>query len=122
MKIRILPFLFIFLIAGIVSLVVFQQSNHLKSARQAIKKSQKKVDQSMDSLDRVLELMGELKAELDEAVVKLEVIKAERDILEMEIQKKKANNAIDLTRLKKEILKRETERDSLQSVAQKFDL
>ena len=75
-----------------------------------------------DSLHTARQTIDGVMKKLEFSENELRILKANRDLLELEEQKSKANNWNELQQFKTEIKKNEIAKDSLIEAAKKFDI
>lgn len=101
---------------------VFTGNSKLNDAVKTLNDVSAKVKVVNDSLHNAQQSIEGVMKKLDFSENELRILKANRDLLELEEQKKKANDWNELQDFKVKIKKNETTKDSLIDAAKKFDI
>jgi len=101
---------------------VFTGNSKLNDAVKTLNDVSAKVKVVNDSLHNAQQSIEGVMKKLDFSENELRILKANRDLLELEEQKKKANDWNELQDFKAKIKKNETTKDSLIDAAKKFDI
>jgi len=101
---------------------VFSGNSKLNNALKAIDEVKANVKVANDSLINARHSIDGVMKKLEFSENELRILKANRDLLELEEQKSKANNWNELQQFKAEIRKNEATKDSLMEAAKKFDI
>jgi len=101
---------------------VFTGSSRLNQAVKTLDEVKANVKVVNDSLHTARQTIDGVMKKLEFSENELRIIKANRDLLELEEQKSKANNWNELQQFKTEIKKNEIAKDSLIEAAKKFDI
>jgi uncharacterized protein (DUF3084 family) len=101
---------------------VFSGNSKLNEAVKSLDEVKANVKVVNDSLHTAQQSIEGVMKKLEFSENELRIIKANRDLLELEEQKRKANNWEELQQFKSEIKKNETTKDSLIDAAKKFDI
>jgi hypothetical protein len=117
-------------ILGIVTVVllivlfyfVFSGNSKLNEAVKTLDEVSAKVKVVNDSLHNAQQSINGVIKKLDFSENELRILKANRDLLELEDQKSKANNWNELQQFKTDIKKNEVTKDSLIEAAKKFNI
>lgn len=117
-------------ILGIVTVVllivlfyfVFSGNGKLNDAIKTLNDVSAKVKVANDSLHAAQQSIDGVIKKLDFSENELRILKANRDLLQLEEQKSKANNWNELQQFKTEIKKHESTKDSLIEAAKKFNI
>lgn len=117
-----LNIVFILVVIGLAIFFFLDKENHLEKAKKEIIESKKKIGLAQDSVKKVLEAFQEIELELGKAYVDINLVEAERDMLELELKKLRTGNSKEIERLKKEIELQSLRRDSLRRIALEYEL
>lgn len=101
---------------------VFSGNSKLNTAIKTLDDVKANVKIVNDSLKNAQHSIEGVMKKLEFSENELRILKADRDLLELEQQKSKANNWNELQQFKAEIKKNEAVKDSLIVAAKKFDL
>lgn len=101
---------------------VFTGNGKLNEAVKTLDEVSTKVKVVNDSLHNAQKSIEGVMKKLEFSENELRILKAERDLLELEEQKKKANDWNELQDFKAKIKKNESVKDSLIDAAKKFDI
>ena len=101
---------------------VFTGNGKLNEAVKSLDEVSTKVKVVNDSLHNAQKSIEGVMKKLEFSENELRILKAERDLLELEEQKKKANDWNELQDFKAKIKKNESVKDSLIDAAKKFDI
>jgi cell shape-determining protein MreC len=101
---------------------VFSGNGKLNNALQTLDDVKANVKVVNDSLKNAQQSIDGVMKKLEFSENELRILKANRDLLELEEQKSKANNWNELQQFKAEIKKNEATKDSLIEAAKKFDI
>lgn len=101
---------------------VFSGNSKLNDAVKTLNDVSAKVKVVNDSLHTAQQSLDDVMKKLDFSQNELRILKTNRDILELEEQKNRANNWNELQQFKTEIKKTEATKDSLVEAAKKFDI
>lgn len=101
---------------------VFSGNSKLNDAVKTLNDVSAKVKVVNDSLHTAQQSLDDVMKKLDFSQNELRILKTNRDILELEEQKSRANNWNELQQFKTEIKKTEATKDSLVEAAKKFDI
>ncbi len=102
--------------------IVFTGNGKLNEAVKTLNDVSAKVKVVNDSLHNAQQSIEGVMKKLDFSANELRILKADRDLLELEEQKKKANDWNELLQFKADIKRSESTKDSLIAVAKKFDI
>jgi cell shape-determining protein MreC len=106
----------------ILSYFVFRGSSKLNQALKTLDEVSAQVKSAKDSLNTAQQSIDGVMKKLEFSENELRILKANRDLLELEEQKSKANNWNELQQFKAEIKKNESTKDSLLKAAKKFNI
>jgi cell shape-determining protein MreC len=109
-------------IAVLLLYLVFTGNGKLDETVKLMKDVNVKVRIINDSLQNAQNSIQGVLKKLEFTGNELKILKAERDLLELEEQKKKAKNWEELQKFKEEIKRIGDKKDSLQQEAKKYDL
>lgn len=117
-------------ISGIVTVVllivlfyfVFSGNTKLNEAVKTLNIVSTQIKSAKDSLNTAQQSIDSVMKKLEFSENELRILKANRDLLELEEQKNKANNWNELQQFKVQIKKNEVTKDSLIEAAKKFNL
>jgi cell shape-determining protein MreC len=101
---------------------VFSGNSKLNDAVKTLNDVSAKVKLVNDSLHTAQQSIEGVMKKLEFSENELRILKTNRDLLELEEQKSKANNWNELQKFKVEIKKNEAAKDSLVEAAKKFDI
>jgi cell shape-determining protein MreC len=101
---------------------VFSGNSKLNDAVKTLNDVSAKVKVVNDSLHTAQQSIEGVMKKLEFSENELRILKTNRELLELEEQKNKANNWNELQQFKAEIKKNETAKDSLVEAAKKFDI
>ena len=101
---------------------VFSGNSKLNEAVKTLDEVKANVKVVNDSLHTARQTIDGVMKKLEFSENELRIIKANRDLLELEEQKSRANNWNELQQFKTEIKKNETAKDSLIDAAKKFKI
>lgn len=101
---------------------VFSGNSKLNDAVKTLNDLRDKVKVVNDSLYTAQKSIEGVMKKLEFSENELRILKTNRDLLELEEQKSKANNWNELQKFKVEIKKNEAAKDSLLEAAKKFDI
>lgn len=101
---------------------VFSGNSKLNSAMKTLDDVKANVKVVNDSLNTARQSIDGVMKKLEFSENELRILKANRDLLELEAQKSKANNWNELQQFKSEIKKNEITKDSLIDAANKFKI
>lgn len=101
---------------------VFSGNSKLNSAMKTLDDVKANVKVVNDSLHTARQSIDGVMKKLEFSENELRILKADRDLLELEQQKSKANNWNELQQFKSEIKKNESTKDSLIEAANKFKI
>ena len=101
---------------------VFSGNSKLNSAMKTLDEVKANVKVVNDSLRTARQSIDGVMKKLEFSENELRILKANRDLLELEAQKSKANNWNELQQFKTEIRKNESTKDSLIEAAKKFNI
>jgi cell shape-determining protein MreC len=101
---------------------VFSGNSKLNDAVKTLNDVRDKVKVVNDSLYTAQKSIEGVMKKLEFSENELRILKTNRDLLELEEQKSKANNWNELQKFKVEIKKNEAAKDSLLEAAKKFDI
>lgn len=101
---------------------VFSGNSKLNSAMKTLDDVKANVKVVNDSLHTARQSIDGVMKKLEFSENELRILKANRDLLELEAQKSKANNWNELQQFKTEIKKNEVTKDSLIEAAKKFNI
>jgi uncharacterized protein (DUF3084 family) len=101
---------------------VFSGNSKLNEAVKSLDEVKANVKVVNDSLHTAQQSIEGVMKKLEFSENELRILKANRDLLELEEQKRKANNWEELQKFKSEIKKNEVTKDSLIDAAKKFDI
>lgn len=101
---------------------VFSGNSKLNEAAKTLDEVKANVRVVNDSLHTARQTIDGVMKKLEFSENELRIIKANRDLLELEEQKSKANNWTELQQFKTQIKKNEVAKDSLIEAAKKFDI
>lgn len=101
---------------------VFSGNSKLNSAMKTLDDVKANVKVVNDSLNTARQSIDGVMKKLEFSENELRILKANRDLLELEEQKSKANNWNELQQFKTEIKKNEVTKDSLIEAAKKFNI
>ena len=101
---------------------VFSGNSKLNEAVRTLDDVKANVKVVNDSLHTARQTIDGVMKKLEFSENELRILKANRDLLELEEQKSKANNWNELQQFKTEIKKNEIAKDSLIEAAKKFDI
>ena len=102
--------------------IVFAGNSKLNDAVKTLNDVSAKVKVVNDSLHNAQQSIDGVMKKLDFSANELRILKADRDMLELQEQKSKANDWNELQNFKTEIKKNESTKDSLVEAAKKFDI
>jgi len=102
--------------------LVFSGNSKLNDAVKTLNDVSAKVKVVNDSLHTAQQSIEGVMKKLEFSENELRILKTNRDLLELEEQKTKANNWNELQQFKTEIKKHESTKDSLIDAAKKFDI
>jgi len=102
--------------------LVFSGNSKLNDAVKTMNDVSAKVKVVNDSLHTAQQSIEGVMKKLEFSENELRILKTNRDLLELEEQKTKANNWNELQQFKTEIKKHESTKDSLIDAAKKFDI
>ena len=102
--------------------IVFTGNSKLNDAVKTLNDVSAKVKVVNDSLHNAQQSIDGVMKKLDFSANELRILKADRDMLELQEQKSKANDWNELQNFKTEIKKNESTKDSLVEAAKKFDI
>ena len=102
--------------------LVFSGNGKLNDAVKTLNDVSAKVKVVNDSLHTAQQSIEGVMKKLEFSENELRILKTNRDLLELEEQKSRANNWNELQQFKTEIKKHETAKDSLIEAAKKFDI
>ena len=102
--------------------IVFTGNNKLNDAVKTLNEVSAKVKVVNDSLHNAQQSIDGVMKKLDFSANELRILKTNRDLLELQEQKSKANDWNELQKFKTEIKKNESTKDSLVEAAKKFDI
>jgi len=117
-------------ILGIVTIVlmvvmlyfVFTGNSRLNDAMKTLNEVSAKVKVVNDSLHNAQQSIDGVMKKLDFSANELRILKTDRDLLELEQKKSKANDWNELQQFKAQIKKNEAAKDSMVIEANKFDI
>jgi uncharacterized protein (DUF3084 family) len=101
---------------------VFSGNSKLNEAIKTLDNVSAQVKSAKDSLSTAQQSIEGVMKKLEFSENELRILKANRDLLELEEQKSKANNWNELQQFKAEIKKNEATKDSLIEAAEKFNI
>jgi uncharacterized protein (DUF3084 family) len=101
---------------------VFTGNSKLNEAVKTLDDVSAKVKVVKDSLNNAQQSIDGVMKKLEFSENELRILKADRDLLELEEQKKRANDWNELQDFKAKIKKNESTKDSLVEAAKKFDI
>lgn len=101
---------------------VFSGNSKLNSAMKTLDEVKANVKVVNDSLHNARQSIDGVMKKLEFSENELRILKANRDLLELEAQKNKANNWNELQQFKTDIKKNEVTKDSLIEAAKKFNI
>lgn len=101
---------------------VFSGNSKLNEAVKALDEVKANVKVANDSLKNAQHSIEGVMKKLEFSENELRILKANRELLELEAQKSKANNWNELQQFKADIKKNEAVKDSLIEAAKKFDI
>ena len=101
---------------------VFSGNSKLNQAIKALDEVKANVKVANDSLKNAQQSIDGVMKKLEFSENELRILKANRELLELEEQKSKANNWNELQQFKADIKKNEAIKDSLMEAAKKFDI
>ena len=102
--------------------IVFTGNSKLNDAVKTLNEVSAKVKLVNDSLGTARQSIDGVMKKLDFSANELMILKTDRDLLELEQQKSKANDWNELQKFKAEIKKNGAAKDSLVEAAKKFDI
>jgi len=102
--------------------IVFTGNSKLNDAVKTLNDVSAKVKVVNDSLHNAQQSIDGVMKKLDFSANELRILKTDRDLLELEQQKSKANDWNELQKFKAEIKKNEAAKDSLVEAAKQFDI
>jgi cell shape-determining protein MreC len=102
--------------------IVFTGNSKLNDAVKTLNEVSAKVKVVNDSLHNAQQSIEGVMKKLDFSANELRILKADRDLLELQAHKSKANDWNELQKFKTEIKKNESTKDSLVEAAKKFDI
>ena len=102
--------------------IVFTGNSKLNDAVKTLNDVSAKVKIVNDSLHNAQQSIDGVMKKLDFRANELRILKTDRDLLELEQQKSKANDWNELQKFKAEIKKNEAAKDSLVEAAKQFDI
>ena len=102
--------------------IVFTGNSKLNDAVKTLNEVSAKVKVVNDSLGTARQSIDGVMKKLDFSANELMILKTDRDLLELEQQKSKANDWNELQKFKAEIKKNGAAKDSLVEAAKKFDI
>jgi cell shape-determining protein MreC len=106
----------------VLSYFVFRGSSKLNEAVKTLNEVSAQVKSAKDSLNTAQQSIEGVMKKLAFSENELRILKADRDLLELQEQKSKANNWNELQQFKVEIKKNEATKDSLIEAAKKFNI
>ncbi|MBN2348110.1 MAG: hypothetical protein JXJ22_04695 [Bacteroidales bacterium] len=110
------------IIALLLLYLVFTGSRQLKETHKIIKEVNREIVQVKDSISYARNTIIGIGEKLEFTENELKILKAERQLLELEEKKSKARNWEELTTFKKEITELEEKKMILKEEAKKFEL
>ncbi|MEI8049032.1 MAG: hypothetical protein WCI92_16740 [Bacteroidota bacterium] len=110
------------IISMVLLYLVFTGNGKLNDAIKTLDEVSAKVKVVNDSLHNAQQSIEGVMKKLDFSENELRILKANRDLLELEAKKAKANDWNELQKFKAEIKKNEMTKDSLMQVAKQFEL
>ncbi len=110
------------IISVVLLYLVFTGNGKLNNAIKTLDEVSAKVKVVNDSLHNAQQSIEGVMKKLDFSENELRILKTNRDLLELEAKKAKANDWNELQKFKAEIKKNETTKDSLLQVAKQFEL
>jgi uncharacterized protein (DUF3084 family) len=109
-------------ISLLVLYLIFTGNSKLNEAIKAINEVRDKVKIAKDSIDKAQNSIEKVLKKIEFTDNEMKILKADRDYLEVQEQKKRAANKKESEEFAEELKKIQDKRDSLKKEAQKFDL